>query len=107
MFELLVQPTPRRETGELAAQRGRFGALPGSTARRIGFRACHMKIPVAASIISSDAVAASTETRQRLIDPTSGPAKTTAETSAVTRSQVRYALDAPNLTTEKPSSASV
>ena len=42
-----------------------------------------MKSPVAASIISSDVVPASTETRHRLIHGTSGPAPINASVRAI------------------------
>jgi hypothetical protein len=48
-----------------------------------------MKSPVAASIISSDVVPASTETRHRLIDGTSGPVPMKASVNAVQTIGVR------------------
>ena len=53
-------------------------------------------MPVAANIISSDATAESTDTRQRLKLLTRGPAKMTAQTKAVTNPGVRYSPEPPN-----------
>ena len=63
-------------------------------------------MPVAANIISSDATAESTDTRQRLRLPTSGPAKMSALTSAVLKPSVKYSADAPNGAIDAPTIAS-
>src|SRR4051812_17455007 len=52
----------------------RAHAWRGQIARSTSAGPRQRKRPVAANIISSDVVAASTETRHRLIDGTSGPA---------------------------------
>ena len=59
-------------------------APAGHTARTSGSEARQTNTPVAAIIIRSDAVAASTDTRHRLIQLTSGPANTIADTRAIT-----------------------